>query len=173
MVEKWKQVPGYEGKYDVSDLGRVRSNGRNIRNSRSSFREIPSQIIKPFQRKGGYATIRLADAGRKTTHYIHRLVARAFLGEGEARQEVLHGNGDKADNRVNNLSWGSRFDNMADRARLSESARGEAHGRSKITELQARQIKSDGRYQRIIAAEYGVSRRLVGMIKAGKVWCHL
>lgn len=166
-------VPEYEEQYEVSDLGNVRSRAREVRNTSVSCRSVPAQVIAPYVRQAGYATVRLAKGGKKTSHYVHRLVAEAFHGRGSEGREVLHRNGNKADNRAANLSWGSRLDNMADRQRLGEAAKGESHGHAKLTEDQVRQIRDDKRYQHIIAEEYGVSRRLIGMIKKGVIWRHV
>lgn len=172
-MEEWRQIAGYEGLYEVSNLGRVRSLGRSIANSDKSTRFIAGQIIKPYVRQTGYHTVRLARGRKKTSYYVHRLVAVAFHGMGATGEEVLHRDGDKGRNLETNLCWGTRLDNMADRSRLGESARGETHGMAKLKEAQVRTIILDGRPQKVIAVDFGISRSLVTMIKQGKVWSHL
>ena len=107
------------------------------------------------------------------SHYVHRLVARAFIGEGGKGEEVCHRDGNKVANAVENLYWGTRLDNMVDRNRLGESAKGQAHGMAKLREDQAIAIIADNRLHRDIAIEYGVSRSLISMMKRGKIWSHL
>lgn len=172
-MEKWLQIAGYEGLYEVSNLGRVRSLDRAVPNSGKSSRFIPGQIIKPYVRPTGYHTVRLAKGRKKTSCYVHRLVASAFHGMGATGEEVLHKDGDKGRNLETNLCWGTRLDNMVDRKRLGESARGESHGAAKLREAQVREIILDGRPQKIIAVDFAISRSLVSMIKQGKVWAHL
>lgn len=102
-METWKVVRGYEGLYEVSDLGRIRSLGRicNAKNgSKSRKRDrILTQEITVF----GYCRVRLFSSDGKSKHYAtHRLVAEAFLGNVEG-MEINHKNEIKTDNRVENL----------------------------------------------------------------------
>ena len=102
-METWKDVKGYEGLYQVSDLGRIRSAGRVVKaknNSQGRKRErILTQEITVF----GYCRVRLFDLEGKARHYaVHRLVAQAFIGEPEGF-EINHKNEIKTDNRVENL----------------------------------------------------------------------
>lgn len=172
-MENWKPVAGFETEYEVSDLGRVRSIGRSVRNGANSMRKLPPQIIAPYFRKEGYATVKLAKHRAKLSCYIHRLVAEAFIGKGANGTEVCHRNGNKADNRAGNLYWGTRVENMADRTRLGEAACGIRHGHAKLSEADVFSIRGDPRKQADIAADFGVSRRLIGMIKAKTIWTHL
>ena len=173
MIKTWKPVVGYEGRYEVSDTGAVRSVARSVANTATSSRMLPTKTLSPFVHRGGYMVVKLSRDRQKANHYVHRLVAEAFLGGGKARQEVLHADGDKTNNRVENLSWGSRLDNMRDRHRLGEVAKGERHGMAKLTEDTVRAILSDARYHHLIAAEHGVSRSMISMIKRGEHWRHL
>lgn len=169
----WATVAGYEGLYEVSDTGLIRSLNRNVPNSSKSFRPIPGRIIKPYVRPSGYHTVKLAKGRKKTSFYVHRLVTEAFHGKGSTGQEVLHRDGDKGSNCASNLSWGTRLENMADRNRLGESACGERHGHAKLKEAQVLAIRADVREHRFIAAEYGISVSLVSAIKHRRVWVHL
>jgi hypothetical protein len=129
--------------------------------------------MAPYVRDRGYHTVKLAKERAKTSHYVHRLVAVAFLGVGAPGEEVRHGDGDKGHNAKGNLSWGTRLDNMEDRTRLDEHANGERHGHAKLDERAVRSIRKDQRQHAVVAAQFGVSRRLIGMIKARQVWRHL
>lgn len=92
--EIWKSCVGFEGRYEVSDLGRVRS-------------LISSKILKPRIHKQGYVSAMLYDATSKpANHFVHRLVSFAFIGnQPKDRKDVNHINGIKSDNRVSNLEW--------------------------------------------------------------------
>lgn len=95
-TEYWKPVIGYEGYYEVSSLGRIRSIER--RNSRG-------EILKPFLNKTGYLSISLSKDGTAKTHRLHKLIAMAFLSNLENFPCVNHKNEVKSDNRVENLEW--------------------------------------------------------------------
>lgn len=97
-MEIWKPIPGYTGKYEVSNLGRVRnSNG---------------QILKQHLRSR-YLFIGLHDNGKVVSHDVHRLVAEAFCGgKSEDRCEVNHKNLNRLDNRSENLEWVSHLENV-------------------------------------------------------------
>lgn len=106
VVESWKPIAGYEGLYEVSDLGRVKSlvdkNGRS--------REL---ILKPVKNRGGYLVVNLYKNGVRKDCYIHRLVALAFVeGYNLFKSEINHINEDKSDNRANNLEWCDRKQNL-------------------------------------------------------------
>lgn len=169
-MEVWKPVLEFEGLYEVSSTGRVRSLDKIVRNTAVSSRMIRGQVVTPYIRPAGYATVRLSRAAKKRSCYVHRLVAAAFHGAGKPGDEVCHRDGQKLNNAATNLYWGSRTQNMADRGRLGEAASGERHGQAKLTAQQVAVIMADPRLHREIAAEHGVSRELIGMIKRGKIW---
>ncbi len=101
--------------------------------------------------------------------YVHRLVCEAWHGCSDL-PFVRHRNGRKLDCRPDNLAWGTRQDNADDMVRLGESARGERHGRAKLSAEHVLAIRGDCRRQADIAAEYGVSKSLIGQIKRKEVW---
>ena len=113
MQEIWKDIKGYEGFYQVSNMGRVKNIKGKIRKSR---------IIK-----SGYVIIDLNKNCHKKTYYVHRLVAETFIPNTENKPEVDHINTDKTDNRVENLRWATRKDNQNNpltRKRNSETHKG-------------------------------------------------
>lgn len=104
--ERWQPIPGFEGHYDVSDMGRVRSHSRL-----SQGRDLRQHIT------AGYHRVSLCawDLGRqKKAHLVHRLVLTAFVGPCPEGMEALHINGNSSDNRLCNLRWGTRAENVAD-----------------------------------------------------------
>jgi hypothetical protein len=113
MIENWRDIPGYEGRYQISDLGRVKSLSfmqRYLkRNHEPNFRRTKEKIIGQHQQNCGYLLVWLWLNGKQQTLSVHRLVARAFVaGTGET---VNHKNGDKTDNRATNLEWLSYSEN--------------------------------------------------------------
>lgn len=171
-MEKWLPVKGYEGRYEVSDGGRVRTVARWIPNGQPSGRHIAQAVLAPFRHSGGYSLVKLSRDRKKTNQYVHRLVAAAFCGP-PTGAEVLHHDGDKTNNSAENLSWGSRADNVADRKRLGEFARGERHGHAKLTSKDVLAAREDSRTHAVVAAELGVSRGLIRMIRERRVWVHI
>ena len=102
--EIWKDIKGYEGKYQISNMGRVKS--LNYRNTGKE------KIMKPYDNGHGYLKIKLCKDGKVKKYRINRLVALAFLENPNSLPEVNHKNEDKTDNRVENLEWCSRSYNV-------------------------------------------------------------
>lgn len=103
MSENWKPIAGYEGKYEISDLGRVKSLVRHG--------DTNSRILKPVLRKSGHLQVSLSGKTRK----VHQLVAVAFLGPCPDGMEICHKDGNPANNHASNLKYGTRADNARDR----------------------------------------------------------
>ena len=92
-MEEWRDVPGYEGLYQVSNLGRVRGMRRGLLN-----------ILSPSS-YNGYYRVNLSKGGKYITIHIHRLVAMAFLPNPNNYPQVNHKDGDRKNNNLNNLEW--------------------------------------------------------------------
>lgn len=119
-MEIWKDIPGYEGRYQVSDQGRVRSCDRAIEFPAyttgsgvyrgASKRVFKGRVLKPGRVKSGHLSLPL---GRPLIgRMVHQLVLLAFVGPCPAGHEVLHLNHDPADNRLSNLRYGTRSENL-------------------------------------------------------------
>ena len=98
-MENWKDVAGYEGRYQVSNCGRV----KNIRTGR---------VLRPAKNSRGYLRVLLCKDNEKKNRSVHRLVALAFVPSEREGLEVNHKNGVKTDNRAENLEWVTRSENM-------------------------------------------------------------
>lgn len=163
-------VPGYEGLYEVSDLGHVRSFPRV---TRSGVRG--GKMLKPYLRRDGYLEVYLyKEPRRKFSWLVHRLVLEAFVGKCPEGLEALHGGKDKTDNRLENLKWGTRSQNMGeDRVRDKQSNRGEQSGHAKLTwddVCEIRRLVAAGVTQRHIAKQYSVSFHTINDIHLRKTW---
>ena len=102
--EEWRDVVGYEGRYQVSSMGRVKSLERKIPHWRGGERIQKERILKPFV-VGGYLRVGLSVDGKLKRLRVHRLVCEAFHENPENKPEVNHINEDKTDNRAVNLEW--------------------------------------------------------------------
>lgn len=115
MKEIWKDIPGYEGLYQVSNLGRVKSIKREVGiklfNIGWSTRTVPESIRKQILYSNGYLGVVLHKKREKKLGLVHRLVAQAFIPNPENKSEVNHIDGDKANNVVVNLEWCTRTEN--------------------------------------------------------------
>ena len=114
MLEQWLDIKGYEGLYQVSSLGRVRSLDRVIidkNNRKMNYRGSLMSLNRTT--KNGYCQITLSKNGKAKAHYVHRLVAEAFLTNENNYKEVNHKNENKLDNSVNNLEWCDRKYNLS------------------------------------------------------------
>lgn len=116
MDERWLPVPGYEGAYEVSDFGRVRSLPRKVKRG-SHVTSVAASVLTTTPDRHGYLHVRLSLQGRTRTVKAHRLVLLAFVGQPPAGCGGLHDNGDPSDNRLVNLYWGSQTDNQNDTVR--------------------------------------------------------
>lgn len=112
MIEVWKDIKDYEGFYQVSNLGRVKSLSRSIHDSRGYMVHLKEKIKKPSFDKNGYPQIGLCKNGTVITRKIHRLVAEAFISNPENKPEINHKDEDKTNNCVSNLEWVTEKENV-------------------------------------------------------------
>ena len=118
-METWKNIKGYEGLYQVSNMGRVKSLERKVRHGRT----VKERILKPYMDRGGYLLVRLCAGGKKKTLKVHRLVCEAFHDNPDNKSDVNHINEDKTDNRASNLEWSTRRENLNHGTRNERSAK--------------------------------------------------
>lgn len=112
MDELWKQVVGYEGVYEVSNLGRIKSLAREWKWGNGAIRKRGDLIMSPGINSSGYPTVNLIVDGKVSNKVLHRLVAKAFIQNPLQKPEVNHKNGIKTDATLNNLEWCTREENQ-------------------------------------------------------------
>lgn len=155
VMEQWRQVVGYEGLYEVSSEGRVFS----------KYTEYP---LSPTADRQGYLTVSLTDLdGKVSNHKVHRLVMAAFRGASDLY--VLHANDNPADNRLENLRYGTQKDNQADAAKRGRRPTGENHVNSKLSDWQKRKIAervAQGEKRSALVEQYGVTNTTISRIIA-------
>lgn len=111
--ERWLSVPGWEGFYEISSEGRLRGMPRNTRKSRM----VKGGILRPYADRRGYLRFGLSRNGKQHGRFIHHLVLEAFAGARPDGSEARHLNGNRADNRAENLAWGTSGENKLDQVR--------------------------------------------------------
>jgi len=183
MQEVWKPVVGYEGLYEVSDAGRVRSLGRPYKMRNSHKPEVvmdcrkPARILKPGVKSNGYCQVMLYALDRSTWQpLVHRLVLEAFVGPCPDGMECNHINKQPYDNRLCNLEWITHAENMDSTRRDVSGYQGEKHHRAKLTEDGVRRLraaKAAGNPISPIARELGISKVAACNAANGKTWRHV
>jgi hypothetical protein len=172
IVEQWKPIVGYEGLYEVSDQGRVRSlpgrqrNAKGWRMKSGCIRKLPLNAY-------GYPVVDLKHNGTRKTYSVHTLVLTAFIGPKPFGNECRHLNGIRSDARLCNLAWGTPSENDEDRRRHGTFVQGEKHGGAKLTDHDVRLIRAMQGTQSSIAKRFAVSPSLISMIKSGERWTHV
>lgn len=177
MTETWKDIPGWEGRYQVSDRGRVRSLPHEVNCGYSGRRRTsPGRVLRAYRRvKTRYEVVGLSSPIKAEARYVHRLVAAAFMGPCPEGYQTRHLNGDASDNRAVNLAYGTAEENQGDRKKHGTYYCGEAITSAKLTEEQVRYIRSMKRRvpRKDLALEFGVSVGCVKGIWGGRTWRHV
>ena len=170
--ETWKPVVDWEGCYEVSSHGLVRSVDRVVlRNGIHRIRRR-SRLLSQ-KSKNGYLEVNLWQSGKGTSIEVHRLVLNAFAGPCPSGYQCRHLNGKRSDNRVDNLRWGTVAENMADREAHGKNHRGERHASAKLTDAQVRQVRAHTGSLTALARQFGVSKGALSLIRLGKRWGHV
>lgn len=112
MNEIWKDIKNFEGYYQVSNLGRIKSLERIVKSRGNGTMVIKERILRPSLNGSGYPIVGLSKESESTSYIVHRLVAEAFIPNPDNLSDVNHINQDKTDNRVDNLNWMSHKDNL-------------------------------------------------------------
>lgn len=162
LKESWKPIPGWEENYLISNFGNVKAR----KNSSSRF------VLRKLNKNYGYFCLSLWDRKTKkgTNHAVHRLVALTFLGPKKDGQEVCHIDGNRENNHVLNLKYGTRTENNRDKIKHGTSGRAELNAQAKLSNKQVMVIKTlaeIGYRNTKIAKFFGVGTSLVSKIICG------
>ena len=169
-MEEWRSVVGFEGFYEVSNKGRLRSVDRFSRCSRGDkLRLWKGRVLETNTLGGrGYIYVSLSARGKISKLSLHRLVAKAFVPNPLDKPEVNHRDGNKLNNHVYNLEWLTE----SEHATYSYHVEGKLTPR-KLTESDAAKIRAllaRGVKQDAIAEEFSISQSNVSMINTGRIW---
>ncbi len=177
--EVWKPVKGYEGYYEVSSHGRVRTIDRVIDKSDGTTQRRRGKISALGTDKNGYHTLSLWKEGKAEFFRVARLVAIAFIENPENKPTVNHINGIKDDDKVSNLEWSTYSENMqhAYDTRLNINPKGEEHHLVKLTDLdvvEIRRLYESGELNQMkLAEKYNVRQPTISRIIHRKRWKHI
>jgi hypothetical protein len=178
MVKKWRDIKEYEGIYQVSNDGQVRSLDKRVPCRYDSFATKKGKLLKPNINHEGYLRINLYNRnGIHKKYSVHRLVAMAFIPNLEKKPQVNHINGIVGDNRVENLEWCTQSENQkhAYKIGLQKPVCGEKHGGSKLTENQViwiRRLKGKVT-QKVLSKFFKIDPSVISNIHTGKRWKHI
>lgn len=174
VAEEWRPVVGYEGRYEVSNIGRVRAL-MCIHNHVNKVRETPL-VLSLIAHEQVYPRVALATGvnRRRKLHYVHTLVAAAFIGACHAGMEIAHLNGVRADCQADNLGYVTRSENHAHKKVHGTQVYGPI--RAKLASQQVLAIRGRigaGERMNHLAVEYGVARCTLTKITHRQTWKHL
>ena len=161
-MEEWKMIKGYEGIYDISSMGRVRSFETGY-------------IYKTFVNQRGYPVITLRKGKERTTKRIHRLVALAFIYNTEGKPQVNHLDGNKLNNNVENLEWCTAQENNQHAVKMGLNKKQKVGANSRklnkniAEEIRSKYIAGNCNYTSL-AKEYGVHRKTISEIVNNKTY---
>lgn len=169
-METWRPIPGWEGRYEASDRGRIRS----------VFRQgvaRTGRVLRPaFAKCGGYPQVALCRDGVQRTEYVHRLVLTAFVGPCPEGMEAAHADGDPSNNAASNLAWKVHVDNEADKVRHGTLLLGTARHNARLNERLVRAMRrlaAEGVSQQDIAEQFGVALTTAHNVVRRKTWAHV
>lgn len=177
MGEVWKAIPDFEGLYEASSLGRIRSIDRLVTGKNGVTKKYSGRIIAPVPMNTGYVTVALSKNGIAVRYLVHRLVAITFIPNPDGLEEVNHKDGVKHHNAPSNLEWMSRVRNIRHAMGMGLiQGLGEQNPAAKLTEKQVIQIKHLARLNlspKEIAATFGIAIATVKDIQGARSWAHV
>ena len=170
-MEEWKDIDGFDGFYQVSNTGKIRSKGASngMKDGRWHLRSLSLN-------HDGYFKVRLAKGGKDITQRVHTLVAQAFIPNPNNYETVNHIDGNKTNNNVENLEWADRHQQLyhAYKMNLKKPMQGKLNANAKLSDDDVRYIREH--YKRrstefgtvALGRMFGVSNRVIGLVVAGK-----
>lgn len=173
MQEIWKPIPGYDDRYEVSNLGRVRAKPIIIcvlnRWGCMVKRHVKGGVLKPYKNKsrGGYNYVNLHDSNGQYMRRVARLVLEAFIGNCPQKHEACHSDGIADNDKLENLRWGTKKANAEDKRLHGTIPIGDKHPSSKLTDKEVNLIRQSDKSRYELAAIFGVHHGHIYNIRAG------
>jgi len=169
-MEIWKDIPGYEGLYQASDFGNIKSLSRKIKCKNGKLVLFHGKNITPYINNTGYYKVRLHKKNISKTDYVHRIIMKTF--KENKNFHVNHMDNNPLNNNINNLEWCTQKENVNHAMKLNLFPKAEKNGMAKLTNEDVIIIKKlKGKLkQTTIALLYGVDKTCINQIMKGKTW---
>lgn len=174
LIEQWKDIPGYEGEYQASSHGRIKSLDRHIVDINGRLRKYKGQERKPQKHSAGYLSVNLRKSDQ---HLLHRLIALAFHPQPEGKDFVNHKDGNKKNNSADNLEWATRQENETHAYSTGlKNSTGSNNQMAKLNEtdiIQIRDLVAAGSDRNVVADRFGIHKGSVDRIVGRRTWAHV
>lgn len=171
-IEEWRSVHGYEGLYEVSSNGRVRSLPRS-RLTAVGMQRWPGKELRAFVDDTGYLYVNLSNGSKAKKRAVHSLVLEAFIGPRPDGMQACHRDGNRVNPALENLRWDSVKANAMDRVTHGTQVRGSRSGVARLSDESVREILSRSESSKVLAKEYGVASSTIRAIRIGQNWRHM
>ena len=176
MTEKWVNINGFIGLYQVSNFGRVKSLAIKYTKRPQGRQKDFDRILMPMDSGKGYKYVSLHCDGRRKNKHIHRLVAEHFLVNTFSKDQVNHKDGNKANNHVDNLEWVTLKENMIHASENGLLKMGESSHMAKIKEkdiIEIRELNKSGVCRNSLSDTYSLSKATIHRIIHKQSWKHI
>lgn len=172
MNEIWKDIPGYEGYYQASSLGRIKGKTRLVKHYQGGNLVVKERTLK-LNTVGPYVSVLLSKEGKHITFLAHRIIAALFVPNPDNKPNVNHKDFNPYNNEADNLEWTTQQENITHSVNAGRNVKGETHGCHKLTEDQVRKIRSYDKSYKWLSEIFGVSYTSIKRIRSRKNWTHI
>lgn len=158
-MEIWKDIPGYEGKYQASNLGRIRSLDRQLGiPGKKGFRTMKGRVLRPGPTKSGHLYVVLGHGASGSP--VHQLIALTFIGPRPNGKDVCHNDGDPTNNQADNLRYDTRANNILDTFKIGKRWR-----KLSLEDMKAILQEPPTTSGVSLAKKYGVSTTVISKVR--------
>lgn len=169
---KWVDIPGWP-RYEISEYGNIRSKNMIVGAKSGKTAVRKGRTLALARKTNGYLAVTLTNGSARPQICVHRLVARAFIGEAPIGLHVLHSDGNKTNNHYSNLRYGTEMENAVDTLKHGRRKFGKRHPNAKLDEDAVMHIRTSNRSGVVLAKMYGVSKSHISSVRRGRSWKHM
>lgn len=174
VTSNWRNIKDYEGLYQVSECGEIKSLDRKSKRKDGRFNVYKGKVLKQGKNNRGYNVITLTKNGTQKTFLVHRIVAMNFIKNVENKKFVNHIDGDKRNNRSENLEWTTFEENIkhAWENKIYKPIKSESVNTAKLNHEKVKNIRKNARNKSVkeLAKEYGVTSTTISNVLNFKSW---